>query len=540
MGKYEVDRGRWYATFAAAGLAQGQADAVLAGDEAAVSNERVLALLTIDADSIQRTLLASPRPVTIFGASASLAGWDEELRRHEGLPPFASVLFAGGGSAVLVVPKAEVENLGRELERRYRQRMEAHATSAFVEVSPRELVRGPRPLKSSGALDALGIGSEGGFGGCMANLAVALRAAKTAARCHPHLDEPTTAARCAETGDRPRQSSGTLSRFAVLHREVGGEQRRELQHARTLDDVLRAAGARRLAFICIDGAKIGSLLTELETLADYVDLSRGLDEAFAGLRDETVRAELGVQPGAHQLMLAGGDDLLLVVPAEAGSDRPHALEVVKRIVRRIDGAFEGSRWSGRVGVGAGVLITNGGLPARAAFDYARALCNSAKHAIDDENRSGVDFEVVLGGAPLSKSIASLRSSRAHRAKDYPKLGATATIRDTQCPYTIGSFEALLEVAKQLHEAKVGRSTLATLTRAVGQHDLNAGLIDVYYQLARTKERTKELVLRQALEAEALNPNAPGRWVLCQSPRERDVYQTGVRDVVTVTKLMGRR
>lgn len=539
MAKYEIEQVRWRATFEAAGFSREQAQAVLVGDEKGLSDERALALLMIDADSIQRTLLASPRPVTIFGASHSLATWDKQVRNHHQLPNHVTVLYAGGGSAVLVVPKAEAEALGAQLELRYRDHMDARATSAFVEVSPLELVRGPRglPMPVDG-LSQLGLSSGGGgFGGCMSNLALALRARKNVARPHPYLASATDEARCVETGDRPREAGATRSRFASLHREAGQDQKQELANARSLDDILKKAKARRLAFVCIDGAKIGALLTELRTLADYVELSGRLDDAFSELRDESLRTDLGIEDHAHQIVLAGGDDLLLVVPAEGRGSRPNVLDLVAKIVRRIEAAFEGSRWARRIGVGAGVLITNGGLPARFAFDYARALCNSAKFAIRDGVRSGIDFEVVLSGAPLSTSIGALRKKRARTVDHFPKLGSHAELRDTQCPYSLEDFEQLLSRAGEVHAAKVGQSTLAAYTRAFERDDLNTALIDIYYQLARASSGD---VLRRVLDADGRDPNTPSDRILRQSPQEKGVYATGLRDLVEVTKLMRRR
>ncbi|MBX3274754.1 MAG: hypothetical protein KF729_31100 [Sandaracinaceae bacterium] len=541
-----IDDARLRATFEAAGAPGAQAEAVLEERAEGLSDERSLALVAIDADAVQRTLLASPRPVTIAGASATLQQWDRDLRKHdEVVPSEATVLFAGGGTAVVLAPARAAASLGAKLERAYAERMHARATAAHVAVSPRELVSGPRALTPPvDGLARLGLRpGGGGFGGCMANLAFALRTAKSAARAHFDVTEATSVARCAETGDRPRapghDAKGdpwTVSEFARGHREAGRKEKAADEQARSLDDLLKRAKARRLAFICIDGAKIGTLLTGLTSLREYVGLSSTLDDAFSSVLLEDVQRELGIRPREHQVILAGGDDLLLVVPAEGRGERPNALELTRRIARRIEGAFADGPRDGKVGVGAGVLITSGGLPSRIAFDYARALCDSAKRAIDDVDRSGVDFEVVLAGAPLSSSIASLREARERTTDSFPKMGQSAMLRDTQCPYAIGRFEGLLAVAEALHEAKVGQSTLAAYTRALEQGELNTALIDVYYQLAR--DRTGHV--REALGVTSLEPDAPSEWIARQVSEPERVWATGLRDLVEVTKLMRRR
>ncbi|MBX3249963.1 MAG: hypothetical protein KF901_22485 [Myxococcales bacterium] len=326
-----------------------------------------------------------------------------------------------------------------------------------------------------------------------------------------------------ETGDRPRER-GARSRFAHAHWKRGREEKDQsvdhLRQARSLDDVAVRPGGR-VAFVCIDGAKIGQLLVETKRAAEYAALSHRLHQAFSSVRDPDVSRVLGLETKKHQVVLAGGDDLLLVAPAEARGDYPDALELTRRIVRHIEEAFDD-----RVGVGAGVLITSGGIPARMAFDYARSLCNSAKSAISDEQRSAVDFELVLGGSPLSGGVLSRRASDERSAR---------FIR-TQRPYGIHDFERLLRVAAELRKRRVGRAAITNLVRAVSQPEAVAR-IDAFYQLARDTN------LRAALGVEALDVAGATEWLFAEQdggrPASRTVY-TAVPDIALVHKLQGAR
>ena len=119
---------------------------------------------------------------------------------------------------------------------------------------------------------------------------------------------------------------------------------------------------------------------------------------------------------------------------------------------------------------------------------------------------------------------------------YPKVGERAKLRDTRCPYRIGRFEALLEVAGALKQAKVGQSTLGAYTRALETGELNAALIDIYYQPARDRRGA----LPGALGVASLDPSAENEGIVRQVAGGKGVYATGLRDLVEVTKLMRRR
>ena len=83
--------------------------ALLDGDDgrAHLSTEKTFSLVKFDADSIQEQVFASPRPVTIAGASALLRDWDDRL--HERVGNDAVVLYSGGGQAVLLTRRRSTQ-----------------------------------------------------------------------------------------------------------------------------------------------------------------------------------------------------------------------------------------------------------------------------------------------------------------------------------------------------------------------------------------------------------------------------------------------
>ncbi len=96
------------ATLKAAGLKPEQAADIVNG-RACNDTTRALALVIFDVDHIQDTLLASPRPVTIYGASDGLRLFDSAVESYERPLGAATVVYAGGGNVLLVAPLAQVK-----------------------------------------------------------------------------------------------------------------------------------------------------------------------------------------------------------------------------------------------------------------------------------------------------------------------------------------------------------------------------------------------------------------------------------------------
>lgn len=467
-------------TFRSAGLPEAHADQVLRGSPEGLPQERSLALVGFDADNIQQTVLRSPRPQTILGASDAIRAWDtREVDRH--IPPNATKLYSGGGTATFLVPRGsaeEMERIARALEAGYERQTHGWATVAWLPLSPRELVDGQRFAENSPlALLLPRVPKPGeirGFGACMANLAFCLRVAKGRPRDADRLaalDRP----RCVECASRPRTAEGERCEACESARRRGQERIKSERAPRSFDDLVERG--QHLAFVCIDGSGIGRHLERCRTIAEYCELSSRLHEAF----EADLRKEFGEKV---YVALQGGDDLLFVMPAEGDRDRSaprvDVFAATNRILSFIEQRFEGTAWS--IGAGAGIVITRN-LPADYGFEVARRLCKNAKSAIaeDDPNaRSAIDFEVILGGSPLAEDIERLREagSRAWTLRD----GSTRRVRLTQRPYPLGRFQELLRRATLVK--RLPRAQVMGLRRMLLDTSADLVNLNLQYQLAR--------------------------------------------------------
>lgn len=489
-----------------------------------------LALLALDLDQVQATVLASPRPVTIFGASLSIQRWDARVRegRTESLPEASTVLFAGGGNAVVLLPasdeakvariaEATLEELGRETR--------ATATAAWRLVSPRELARGPAVLDvEAAALRKLGLrAGGGGFGEWLGVLSRDLRRRKGGDRQHPFLTEPLDGLRCDECALRPKAGSGQRCERCAEYRDLGGREKQDekFEQARTFDDVLK--GARKIAFVFVDGRGIAGQLARLRTIEEYHRVSTALREAFE-LDAERAR-RLGLVEGEHNVVLRGGDDLLLVVPA--ATRETNALAFTAALLRDIESHLDVEPLRGKLGAGAGVVMTSG-LPADFAFDLAHDLCERAKGRLAGDgggDRSAIDFAVVASGAMFSESgkVQDRREVALGTAR------VTEKVELSQRPYTLSRFEALLELADRVDSSGAGRSSLVALRDALDQSPETAAL-SWAYQLARHRR------LREAFGASLDRPvHDLSEWLF--HPMDGDGgWATAVPDLIEVLRV----
>jgi hypothetical protein len=492
------------------------------GPLGSLPRERSLALIAFDIDQVQQTVLASPRPVTIAGASRMLAEWDDAMRNGEHTPGDATVLYAGGGTATILAPIQHADSLRKDLEQRFGRHAHARATTAALPVSAFELANGPSPsTRSPSALKALGFAPAGGggFGACLANLNLLLRHAKLAARPHPSVHAETSVPRCAECGRRPREQD-TLCEACAAHKRRGREVRREEREARSFDELSKNGG--RIAFVCIDGAGIGRKLAELKTIEQYRTLSRDLNEAFR--LDEETRTKLDPEGRGHQAVLEGGDDLMFVLPARAA--RANVFDITAELLRRIEEVGRDHA----IGAGAGIVVTNN-LTASFAFDAARKLCGLAKSVVGEKTgaRSAVDFEVILGGFPYSEDPGDTRKQDSKlRQIDHPtRPGLMPGLALTQRPYTLPRFEELIEAAKRV--ARAPKSQLSALRSALDS-DSPAALVSVHYQVARHRELRNALGIDLATASRFLSD-----WVLRDEPD--NVLSTGIADLIEAARVV---
>ncbi len=517
--------------FEAAGLSRDAAVAVFEGDGGqALDDAPRFFLAMVDPPGIQELILASRRPTTVRGASATLLEWEAFLRGYGGVVP----LYVGGGQGVLLGLAGEADEVERHLRQEAAAMHIGHVGFAAIAVSARDLVEGPAALRDAPAdLAALGVeaGGGGGFGALLGRLAglvrldkdggdQALGAAWSGPRCHEcGLGEGTLKIRL--PGDRIAWRCERCHAFHKAGKRAsgdtsGGDATEESaayrrRHPAGLHDLVD-----RPAFIAIDGAGVGALVQKCRTLREYVALSRALGGALAHEAIREAITGLGVTLDGrwdeqeekwvkgHKpdglVVLSGGDDLLVIVgqgvrrapsEGEEGADIAGPVEFAIALTRRLEAAIDAhlaARWPDpdtRPTIGFGVGVATGPhISARQGFALARNLLKSAKKRLrSGEARSALDFEVLRTGGLVSENVETLRGTQV-RTFSPPFEQRSATFRLGRRPFTLDEAERLCAVAREATESgEVGRGVLYRL-RTAFEEDPVSGLATASYLLSR--------------------------------------------------------
>ncbi|MFQ6072102.1 MAG: hypothetical protein ACE5KT_05295, partial [Methanosarcinales archaeon] len=113
--------------------------------------ERQLALISFDVDKIKDIVFSSTKPLEVFGASEMVREFTEEGANNSIyaiLKKFnlgkESIIFAGGGTGLLIVPASEAEGLTKEIAKKFSEfTITGSCTSVFHKFYPHELIIGP-------------------------------------------------------------------------------------------------------------------------------------------------------------------------------------------------------------------------------------------------------------------------------------------------------------------------------------------------------------------------------------------------------------
>ncbi len=276
-------------------------------------------------------------------------------------------------------------------------------------------------------------------------------------------------------------------------------------------------------------------------VAQYHALSSALKGAFE--LTPKVLEGLGLPSENSQVVIAGGDDVMLVAPAwwKVGSERRDVFSLVSSLADRIEGEFTSAALCGHfteardavvlakvraLGAGFGVVVTRS-LPAGFCFDYAHRLVRLAKEGIQGDDRSAVDFRFLLGGTALSGGVEAIEA-----AKRQLDLGSIrGDVQLSQRPYGLGRFKALLEKSRALRGLGLSRSALYRLRGMLVEP--TTGVIEARYAIARDAKLAAALGDTDSDGGAVLGLS---EWVLRRE--DATTWATALPDLIDVLRVVG--
>jgi hypothetical protein len=362
-------------------------------------------LVGYDVNAIQELVTAGSRPITMRGASDTIAAFDRDERDQP------RTVFAGGGRGISVVgSRAEAERLTRELPSKFgRVSVVGVMAAATVPLERNPVHASLRWLRHKLELAKDEAPRPGGQ--------LPEARTKECDNCQSYQ-----ATRDGMRDGRPEHLCDRCHRMMHVVRRDSESQ----EMSNSLLDVAASdpnpRHRRSVAAVSADGNNLGALFDNIETLEELAATSeavgrifraaheRALEAARAACRRRTVRptAASGPRPDRDHAgeirtvpLMTGGDDVRAFLPASG------LLAYAETLAATIEehagqlGDLGGllrphtARALGQLGVGIGAVVGGDHYPARRLMQYAHELEVSAKTRCGaGRARSALDVEII--------------------------------------------------------------------------------------------------------------------------------------------------
>lgn len=278
----------------------------------------------------------------------------------------------------------------------------------------------------------------------------------------------------------------------------------EVEAANDLTEIGEACQTRSgyVGFIYADGDSVGRFMQSRRTPGEYRAASEQLKQAtrnavyealarFLEPREVSRRSEKDgreerVIIHSFEIITIGGDDVLLMVPADVAL--PIAIHICSHFGQTLQD--EGLTMS------AGVVLAQSHMPVRMLRDIARQLLKSAKRRAREAHtagagQGGLDFLVLTSQSMLRRDVESLRQTYPIRL---PGEGAGGRLRLTGAPYTLDETAHLLGLVRLMRKKNFPASQLHQLVAALHK-GRERGSLHFLYQQARLRHRPYGKILK---------------------------------------------
>lgn len=499
-------------------------------------------LLSFDTDRVKDYVFATSRLVEVRGASALL----EELNRNMTDQIVAQVLgttdtshvriYTGGGSAMYQIPQDKADEVIQAVERLYRETtVTASITGAWASLDGRsfEAARNKVASKLREKKDARG---RSPLVPLMPYLQFCDSCGLYPAAEPVQQPEGTTrhlCRSCAVKQERGRKGRVSLfwDEFKQTVRDAG--QHETWKSVEPPDNFTQIGDKSHppgyIGLIYSDGNQMGKFLETLQTPENYRRHALAIDKAIRRATYQTLCERVAPEsPAAFEVLLLGGDDLLLVTTAD------RALDVAINIARTFERLTQP-----RLTLSSGVVIAHDSFPIAQMRDLAEALLKQAKRrSFEENNASTVDFMVVTASSAsdLDRVRDETLTNRVFVGQPAAPAEAAISHRLTERPYTIDELENLIRHARQLAEVGFPRSRLQAMYEALFVSE-RAAMTAATLGVARTSQKKHHQAIVDFFTDFGVPIQAP------QFPpwrRGKDQSATALGDLVEIYPFVGKR
>jgi len=546
-----------------------------------------LRLLMGDTDAIKGYVYETQSLPEIRGASQNLVELEEEIRKLFTKKLVEECLiYCGGGGFLAIVPASMAEELKQEIERLYLENT-LLVTVTIVLSQPlgyAQFARGLAPYTDEQvrALSVQGVAADllfshfeahlmdrakrKNFGELVSALTGRLQQAKRMREVAPFFETLPIHRRCESCGKRAAEvwdevKEEWLCKVCNQKRQIGRKGRRyflekfvqwaedaknvevplkdsagSFRYPQDLDTIAGAEG--RIALLYADGNNMGELLQLMPSPASYRHFSEALDLAIKEVLFVAIWEVFGEErlkntssPLPFEIIALGGDDVVVIVPAEYGWAL--ALQVLKGFESHSDIKKLEQELRERLGEGvlrrpialtlsAGLAIADVKYPVSFLFTLAEGLLKEAKRLAQEHHTSTLCHLWLRAPVILEKADALLNT-----------MYRRETISLTARPYTLEDAHKLTSLAQKL--AGLPATQRHSLAEAL-EKGVHVSLNYALYQAARQKEEALREKLLAAFGGlgELLNPSQEGFWFWRSVPIEG--WKTPLLDALELIEL----
>lgn len=343
----------------------------------------------------------------------------------------------------------------------------------------------------------------------------------------------------------------------------------KVREARTLEDIAKSSGEHSgvgfVAYIYGDGNNMGGYIQKIRTPHEYQEFSRDIFEAteksvYAAIAKhlsprklenptdpESQKLNTWVHP--FEIIAIGGDDVMLIVPADKGLEIASAIG--EEFERRLPAKYQLSadkqdsksvdchRYRPEeaelsqcvLSMSIGVLIADYNTPIYYAQNLTEQLLKSAKKRAKElkerYNYYGgtVDFVVMKSVTAISSAIGKFRDE-----------GLTKDIKQNQkvklysAPYTLHELGGLVETVQAMKQSGFPRSQLYQI-RSLLERGKNTAILNYRYFRVRLGDKEQTLLRDRFEEAWCQAKTNNGNLAPWMFDDENKVYETIWRELV---------
>jgi len=378
-------------------------------------------LLSIDADRVTEYVFETPGLSEMRGASAQLNSLNdlEPILSELGIPN-ECLVYAAGGSAVIVLPESKVGFVKDAVELAYlEQTGAATATCVALQVSPVDV--------------------QERFGNLVRAAGQQLRAAKGQKSIVPFFEVLPFSRRCDACRKRPAvvfiapfegEAAEGRCRVCQAKWQLGRNRRSEWHAILEIGEppkdlgVIGDVSKGFIGLVYADGNRMGEWIQEANTINEFRKRSTAVREAVSNALTRTLEIHCVHLP--FEVILVGGDDMLLVTPATV------ALEVAASLCR----CFTEEMGKYNKTMSAGVILADHHTPVYFLRRLAEQLLKETKRSYMG---ASVDFLVLK-----SQGTRSIIDAWESHTFDYPRENLILH----HGPYGLAELDQLLRHVRQ--------------------------------------------------------------------------------------------